>query len=100
MQYVTDGREKYVWFHHTGAEQFFDLGADPGECRDLAQDPSAAERVARWRRRLAEVNEGRGDPRGRDSRLVPQPDGALRLSPNYQKWKERAATTSRAWRGP
>ena len=23
MQYVTDGHEKYIWFHHTGEEQFF-----------------------------------------------------------------------------
>ena len=87
MQYVTDGREKYVWFHHTGAEQFFDLAADPGECRDLAQAPEAAGRVARWRGRLAEVNEQRGDPRGAGGELVPQPDGALALSPNYARWK-------------
>lgn len=100
MQYVTDGREKYIWFHHTGAEQFFDLAADPGECHDLAGTASAQARLDVWRRRLAQVDEGRGDPRGQDGRLVPQPGGALRLSPYYERWKARAAETIRAWRGP
>ena len=64
MQYVTDGREKYIWFHHTGKEQFFDLVDDPGECRDLSADPGQQARVEKWRQRLAQVNEERGDPRG------------------------------------
>ena len=90
MQYVTDGREKYIWFHHTGVEQFFDLDADPLECNDLAAESNLQPRIDVWRRRLAGINEDRGDPRGRDGRLVPQPDGALSLSPNYEKWKQRA----------
>jgi hypothetical protein len=90
MQYVTDGREKYIWFHHTGKEQFFDLQQDPGECHDLAADRGAQARVAIWRQRLADINERRGDPRGSNGELVPQPAGALMLSPNYQRWKERA----------
>jgi len=99
MQYVTDGREKYIWFHHTGKEQFFDLVADPGECCDLAADPGAQTRVQIWRQRLAHINEERGDPRGQGGELVPQPDGALVLSPNYQKWKERAKEMESNWRG-
>ncbi|HET7558621.1 MAG TPA: arylsulfatase [Limnochordia bacterium] len=91
MQYVTDGREKYIWFHHTGKERFFDLTNDPNECRDLAGNPEYEARIALWRSRLAEINERRGDPRGQDGRLVPQPQGALSLSPNYACWKERAA---------
>lgn len=89
-QWITDGREKYVWFHHTGRELFFNLPDDPGECHDLHADPIWQERVEVWRRRLAEINERRGDPRGRGGKLVPQPQGAMRLSPNYQRWKERA----------
>lgn len=99
MQYATDGEEKYIWFHHTGEEQFFDLRDDPGECRNLAADPSAAERVAAWRQRLARVNEERGDPRGHGGRLVPQPQGALRLSPNYARWRDQAQARISAWRG-
>ena len=99
MQYVTDGREKYIWFHHTGKEQFFDLVADPGECCDLATAPAAHSRVEVWRQRLAAINEERGDPRGQGGELVSQPDGALGLSPNYQKWKKRAEEAEHSWRG-
>lgn len=49
MQFVTDGRRKFVWLPRIGVEQFFDLEADPGECRNLVDDPAAAEEVARWR---------------------------------------------------
>jgi arylsulfatase A-like enzyme len=52
MQYLTDGREKYIWYTLTGEEQLFDLQADPDECRDLAGDPAQSARVARWRERL------------------------------------------------
>ena len=90
MQYVTDGREKYIWYHHTGEEMFFDLEEDPLECRELSKSESHADRVALWRRRLAEINENRGDPRGQNGELVVQPDGALRLSPKYDEWKHRA----------
>lgn len=99
MQYVTDGRQKYVWFHHTGAEQFFDLESDPGECVELSTDPSWQEQIDVWRARLATVNEQRGDPRGQGGRLVPQPDGALNLSPNYARWRDAAAEQIRDWRG-
>ena len=99
MQYVTDGREKYIWFHHTGKEQFFDLVHDPYECHDLSGDPAAQARIEVWRRRLAEIDERRGDPRGQAGRLVPQPEGALRLSPNYYRWKERAEEVVQDWKG-
>jgi arylsulfatase A-like enzyme len=94
MQYVTDGHEKYIWFHHTGEEQFFNLDDDPLECNELSKDPNYADRVQVWRKRLAQVNENRGDPRGQNGELVPQPDGALALSPNYQKWREAAEALS------
>ncbi|MDA0335092.1 MAG: arylsulfatase [bacterium] len=99
MQYVTDGVQKYIWFHHTGHEQFFDLTTDPGECIDLAADPAWQACIDVWRSRLAEVNEKRGDPRGQGGRLITQPDGALRLSPNYARWRDQAADAMRAWRG-
>ncbi|MGI6083698.1 MAG: arylsulfatase [Limnochordia bacterium] len=89
-QWITDGRHKYVWFHHTGRELFFDLEQDPGECRNLIADPAYAERINLLRQRLADINERRGDPRGQGGKLVSQPQGALRLSPYYQEWKRRA----------
>jgi arylsulfatase A-like enzyme len=52
MQFVTDGKEKFVWFTITGQEQFFDLTRDPQECRDLIKSPKHKARVALWRKRL------------------------------------------------
>lgn len=89
MQYVTDGREKFIWFHYTDREMFFDLKRDPLECHDLANDPAMQSRIALWRERLADLNEDRGDPRGRNGHLVPQEGDAIGLSPNYGKWKVR-----------
>ena len=90
MQYVTDGNEKYIWYHHTHEEMFFDLEQDPLECHERSKDPECVDRVEKWRKRLANINEQRGDPRGKSGQLVPQPDGALRLSPHYDEWKRRS----------
>ena len=52
MQYLTDGREKYIWFPTTGDEQLFDQRADPGELHDLAREPNHKAHLALWRGRL------------------------------------------------
>jgi arylsulfatase len=52
MQYLTDGREKYIWYNVSGQEQFFDLANDPQELHDLAPDPGHRERIEVWRRRM------------------------------------------------
>ena len=39
MQFVTDGRRKYIWLPLADIEQFFDLEADPGETLNLIDDP-------------------------------------------------------------
>ena len=90
MQYITDGCEKYIWFHAADRERFFHLEKDPGERNDLSKDPGSQERIAIWRQRLAEANELRGDLRGKDGKLVSQGNEATSLSPNYYKWKRRA----------
>jgi arylsulfatase A-like enzyme len=75
MQYVTDGREKFVWLTTTGREQFFDLMADPDECCNLAAQPRHAARVDLWRRRLIDVLAARPEDGLSDGRrLIP---GAL-----------------------
>lgn len=58
VQWLTDGKEKYLWFSGTGREQLFDLAQDPQECRDLSAE-CGAQRLARWRRRLIEELQGR-----------------------------------------
>jgi arylsulfatase A-like enzyme len=55
--WITDGREKYVWFSQTGREQLFDLLEDPQELEDRTEQ--RPERVAAWRRKLIRELEGR-----------------------------------------
>ena len=61
MHYLTDGKEKYIWFPVTGEEQFFDLTRDRQELHNLADDPSHAQRVALWGNRLIELLAARPD---------------------------------------
>lgn len=52
MQYVTDGKEKYIWYPALGKEQFFDLLSDPRELHDLAKAGTCEDRIKVWRSRL------------------------------------------------
>jgi arylsulfatase A-like enzyme len=62
MQYVTDGRRKFIWLPRAGIEQFFDLQTDPGECANLIDVAARQGEVAQWRgylvHELAERNCG------------------------------------------
>jgi arylsulfatase A-like enzyme len=71
MQWLTDGREKYIWLSGKGREQFFDLVGDPHEAHDLSASPQHAERLARWRTRMIEVLRGREEGYVENDRLVP-----------------------------
>lgn len=59
MQYVTDGRRKFVWLPRIGREQFFDLEKDPRELDDLAGDPARRGEVRQWRGHLIRELQGR-----------------------------------------
>jgi len=61
MHYLTDGKEKYIWFPVTGEEQLFDIVNDRDELRDLGRDAECADRVALWRPRLIDWLGRRGD---------------------------------------
>lgn len=74
MQYLTDGKEKYIWFPRTGREQFFDLTESRDELHDKSRDPGAQERVALWRGRLIELLSARGDGFADGQRLVVRAD--------------------------
>ena len=67
VQWLTDGREKYVWFSGSGKEQLFDLRDDPQELHDRARDSAHAARVGHWRcvliRELSGREEGFSDGR-------------------------------------
>jgi len=59
--FVTDGREKLIWFPYLGEFQYFDLERDPDEKFDFGRNPEAADRVAFWKQRLIDAltEEGR-----------------------------------------
>lgn len=71
FQWLTDGREKYLWRSGTGGEQLFDLMADPQECHDLVRRGGAAveARLDVWRVRLIEELAGREEGFAKDGRL-------------------------------
>jgi len=54
-QFVTNGKEKYIWETISGKEQFFDLTEDPDEEHNRVEDPQYQQRVQLWRSRLIEV---------------------------------------------
>jgi hypothetical protein len=44
QHWITDGREKYLWWSGTGHEQLFALSDDPQELHNLAHTPSASQK--------------------------------------------------------
>lgn len=54
-QFVTDGKEKFIWESSSGRELFFDLRNDPDETTDFSNNPRYADRVELWRKRLISV---------------------------------------------
>jgi arylsulfatase A-like enzyme len=87
MQYVTDGRRKYVWLPRLGIEQFFDLEQDPGECDNLIGDVERDGEIARWRGYLIEELAARECGWVREGRLVTPPDEPL-VSPYREvRWQ-------------
>lgn len=70
MQYLTDGKEKYIWYPGLAKEQFFDLRIDPNELHDLAKDENEEERISIWRQRLVRELEGRPEGFVNNQKLV------------------------------
>jgi arylsulfatase A-like enzyme len=68
MQFVTDGRRKFIWLPRLGQEQFFDLARDPGETLDLIADPACQDEIRVWRGYLVHELESRGCGWVRDGR--------------------------------
>ncbi|TCP22330.1 arylsulfatase A-like enzyme [Scopulibacillus darangshiensis] len=57
--YVTNGKEKYIWFSQTGEEQLFDLVNDPQEIVNLADAAEYSDRLTFWRGMLIKELAGR-----------------------------------------
>jgi arylsulfatase A-like enzyme len=89
MQYLTDGRRKYIWFPGPGREQFFDLEQDPREMHDLAGIPGRAGEIAAWRERLAGEIQGRPESFVKDGQLVALGRSTPPCLPGYEGAQER-----------
>jgi arylsulfatase len=71
MQFLTDGKEKYIWYTHTGEEQLFDLVNDPDELHNLSGRPASEDRLLFWRTRMiAELAERSEDGLCANGQLV------------------------------
>ena len=73
MQYLTNGKEKYIWYPGLGKEQYFDLESDPQELHDAAFEPRYAERISYWRSILINELKDREEGFVRDGELVKLP---------------------------
>ncbi len=100
MQYLTDGKMKYIWFPRLGTEQLFDLEADPGETCNLADDPDAAPLLRRWRENLVRELEPRGLGLTDGDRLVCQRGRPPIVSPCYRQRMERTGLDLMSYRQP
>jgi len=74
MHYLTDGREKYIYFPKGGRELFFDLTKDRQELHDLSGDPAYRDRLEMWRDRLIRLLAERGDGFSDGKRLLTRDD--------------------------
>jgi arylsulfatase A-like enzyme len=79
MQYLTDGKRKYIWEPAHDRELFFDLENDPDETVNLAENPDWAETIADWRQDLIQRLEGREEGFVKDGKLV-KLDGPTRVA--------------------
>ncbi len=85
MQYLTDGRRKYIWWPGQGREQFFNLEADPQELHDLAQAGERSEEIATWRERLVAELTGRPEGFVQEGKLVKLAGPTSLYMPGYER---------------
>ena len=85
MQYLTDGKTKYIWYPGTGDEQLFDLEKDPAEKHDLSRDPEHRRLCAQWRKLLVQELQGRPEGFVRDGDLHGVGNATPPCLPGYEK---------------
>ncbi len=85
MQYLTDGRYKYIWLPRLDEEQLFDLEADPMEYINVAQHEEYRRVLERFRRSLVDILDKRDNGLVKEGRLIGQKGLPPQISPHYQK---------------
>ena len=71
LQWVTDGKRKFLWASERGIEQFFDLEQDPHEIHDLIEDSERKDEINRWRQVLIDYLTDREEGFVQEGALVP-----------------------------
>ena len=79
---LTDGKFKYIHHAFHGNEMLFDLTRDPGEVNDLSGDPAAEPVLRKWRNRMIDHLQIRGDQWVKNGRLQLRRQPIAR-SPNF-----------------
>ncbi|XCB29869.1 DUF4976 domain-containing protein [Arcanobacterium hippocoleae] len=76
IQWVTNGKRKFIWFSGSGIEQYFDLEADPQELHNLIADFSRKAEISSWRDCLINYLANREEGFVKDGKLIAgQPAG-------------------------
>ena len=88
MQFVTDGRYKYVWLPRADTEQFFDLETDPGELHNRIYDNAMHPHIECLRNYMINVLGMRDNGMVKDRQLVSQENMPPQVSPHYMKRRE------------
>lgn len=86
MQFLTDGKMKYIWFPRIDTEHLFDLENDPYEKQNLSINPLHEQDLITWRARLVDTlkqREGWTD----GQQLLSQKNEPYAVSPYYKKWQ-------------
>lgn len=68
--WLTNGKEKFIWYSQTGEEQYFDLVKDPVELHNAIHDEEYASRIAAWRELLIKELDGREEGYSDGKQLV------------------------------
>ncbi len=79
---LTDGKTKYIFHARDGAEQLFDLAADPHELTDLSGSTAHTALLRTWRNRMIEHLSERGAPWIVSGRLGTRPESQM-ISPHF-----------------
>jgi arylsulfatase len=88
MQYITNGRRKFIWFPRLDQEQFFNLEKDPAELKDLSRNRAYSKEVAHYRNILIRELETRNCGWAKNGKLVcPKGDEPLISPYRDQLWQ-------------
>ena len=84
-QFITNGKQKFVYYQGLGIEQFFDLESDPKEMNNLIDEPAWQSRIAHYRDILIRELEGRPEGFVEDGKLTVKPGYSPSCLPGYER---------------